>query len=154
MSKRGRELDVCPPLWEYRDGRLHGPSPIPPVPPVTEIHGGEFGAGPDHDVAEVDQELCTVSLGRGFVPHPWHEDREEHSFRLRDWKGIGWYSRYRRKPGSRRFSLTHVWADTWVVATSDGKPAIAARRPRADDGNSIGASSSSSCDALRNLPGF
>ena len=129
MPKRGRES----PEWVYESGALSGPEPVPPVPPITSIHGGELGASAEHDVAEVDQELRVVVLGTGFVPHPWHEDRVEHPFYLSGWsKNLGWYARYRRR--GRKFYLTHVWADSWA-ATTYGESAFAARRPRGSDGD-------------------
>lgn len=131
MRKRTREAPA-PPEWEYDEESqsLRGPAPAPPLPPVTSIHAGELGALPEHDVAEVDQELRVVVLGRGFVPHPWHEDRVEHPFHLHGWeKRMGWYARYRRR--GRRFYLTHVWADGWA-ATTYGESRVAARCPGAD----------------------
>lgn len=128
MSKRGREA----PEWLYnsRTGQLEGPEPVPSVPPVTSIHGGELGARPEHDVAEVDQELRVVVLGTGFVPHPWHEARTENAFYLSGWdKGMGWYARYRRR--GRHFELTHVWADGWA-ATTYGESSASSRRPHGD----------------------
>ena len=160
MPKRVRETKATEePLWEYKAGELHGPSPKPPLPRALSVHGGEFCAKSHHDVAEVDQELGYVTLGVGHVPHPWADDREEHPFKLSDWKTAGWYARYRRLNGSRRFTLTHIWADTWAVATSDGEPAIASSRPfkveciESTDGDSIGSASSSVGGGVRGMSG-
>ena len=144
MPKRARE----PPEWLYNasTGKLEGPEPVPAVPPVTSIHGGELGATADHDVAEVDQELRVVALGKGFVPHPWHEDRVERPFHLSGWeKGMGWYARFRRC--GRRFELTHVWADGWA-ATTYGRCGSSGRRP---DGDTV--KSSPSRDDVSDLSG-
>lgn len=152
-----RVLEKLDPVWSYVDGKLEGPAPHPPLPRALKVHGGEFGARPEHDVAEVDQELGYVTLGVGHVPHPWADDREEHPFKLSGWKNAGWYARYRRLRGSRKFVLTHIWADTWAVATSDGEPAIAASRPFkkrrecVSDGDPIESSSSSDGGRVRDM---
>jgi len=108
MKRKSREI----PSWRYAGDKLVGPSPVPPVPSVTSIHAGEFGAGPLHRVAQVDQERSVVTLGLDRLPHPWHEDTFERSFMVRDWQGAGWYAVYRRQ--GRRFELDRVWADSWA----------------------------------------
>lgn len=113
---RSRSPPRGSPLWRYVDGALVGPHPVPPLPPVLSVHAADFGARPEHGIAEVDQECRRVRLGERWLPHPWHEEVVEYPFYLREWQGDGWYAVYTRE--CSRFVLSHVHVDRWARITS------------------------------------
>jgi len=96
-------------VWQYVDGALQGPSPIPPVP-VLSIHGADLCASPHHCVAEVDQELRQVVLGASAA-NAWSDKCAVHRFSLGEWQCAGWYAVYRRR--GRRFHLESVHVDRY-----------------------------------------
>ena len=106
------------PVWTY-DAKLNvlnGPHPVPQLPPQVCISAEEVSALDHHNVIEVTQDVRLAIVGTGYIPADSRLQRStcvERPFYMKEWKGAGWYARYRRHSAQEHFVLTHVWADEW-----------------------------------------